>query len=60
MPSDDYEHEDGLENNSAEEDDFLLREGFDLLATYRSIRDESVRQSVMMLIRTLAAAEQRS
>ena len=37
-----------------EHDTFLRDEGLELLATYRAIKDPSVRASLMQLVKTLA------
>ena len=41
----------------ARDDDFLLREGLDLLASYRAIRSDEARRSVMALIAAILQAE---
>ena len=43
--------------DTSKDDDFLLNEGFDLLADYRRIKDEAVRRHLRAMIRAIAAGE---
>ena len=40
--------------DSGHEDEFLIREGFDLLAAYRAIKDADLRSSILTMIAAIA------
>lgn len=39
------------------DDDFLLREGLDLLSAFRAIRSDEARRAILVLIAAIAQAE---
>lgn len=52
----DADPSDGVETG----DTFLLKEGLELLANYRVIKDADVRASIMRLVASISRAETRS
>lgn len=40
-----------------QDDDFLIREGFDLLAAYRSVKNDDVRKSILDMVVKIAQAQ---
>lgn len=43
-----------------ESDDFLIREGLDLLATFRKVKSEDARMALIALVRSIVEAERRA
>ena len=51
------EQGDSQAGDQLDNDSFLLKEGLELLAHYRSIKDADVRASIMRLVATLSRSE---
>ena len=43
--------------SQTENDEFLLREGFDLIAAFRAIKSEEARKSIIKMIAAIVQAE---
>ena len=43
--------------SQSENDDFLLREGFDLIAAFRAIKSEEARKAIIKMIAAVVQAE---
>ena len=56
MTLDEWRNQASAEPNAAE-DRFLIDEGFDLLGTFRAIRDPDVRKSILLMLTSIVQAQ---
>ena len=56
MTLDEWQDQASTEPNAVE-DRFLIDEGFDLLGTFRAIRDASLRKSILLMLSSIVQAQ---
>ena len=54
--SDDFDRA-TIHGSEADNDDFLLREGFDLIAAFRAVKSEEARKAIIQMIAAVVQAE---